>query len=90
MTSQLNATASVSGTFVYTPAAGAVLTAGNNQTLHAGFIPDDAANYNSVSGNVSINVTTSSPFGNLFATGNCVGCKPNPLLGNIGGTQICK
>ncbi|PYS51592.1 MAG: hypothetical protein DMG13_18350 [Acidobacteria bacterium] len=87
---QLNATSSVSGTFVYTPAAGAVLTAGNNQTLHAGFIPDDAANYNSVSGNVSINVVTSSPFGNLFGTVNCVGCKPNPLLGNLGATQICK
>ena len=31
---QLNATASVPGTFVYTPASGAVLNAGTGQTLH--------------------------------------------------------
>src|SRR5438046_1561534 len=36
---QLNATASVSGTFVYTPAAGTLLTAGANQTLSVTFTP---------------------------------------------------
>ena len=41
---QLNATASVRGTFVYTPAAGAVLAPGA-QTLSVTFTPDDTANY---------------------------------------------
>ena len=42
---QLNATASVPGTFVYTPAAGTVLNAGAAQTLSVTFTPTDAANY---------------------------------------------
>ena len=42
---QLNATASVAGTFSYSPAAGTVLSAGS-QTLSVTFTPDDAANYN--------------------------------------------
>jgi hypothetical protein len=66
---QLNATASVTGTFIYTPAAGVVLKLGNNQPLHVDFIPADAANYNMVARNVSINVLASSPFGTLFSTG---------------------
>src|SRR5207244_2977463 len=44
-TTQLNATASVPGTFVYTPAVGAVLNAGAAQTLSVSFTPTDAANY---------------------------------------------
>lgn len=46
---QLNATASVAGTFTYTPAAGTVLNAGT-QTLSVDFTPSDAVNYNSVNG----------------------------------------
>lgn len=52
---QLNATASVPGTFVYTPAAGAVLAAGNGQTLSVVFNPT-SGNYSSASKSVSINV----------------------------------
>jgi len=58
---QLNATSSVPGTFVYTPAAGAVLNAGNSQSLHVDFTPTDTANYNNVSKNVSINVLKATP-----------------------------
>jgi large repetitive protein len=54
--SQLNATADVPGTFTYTPAAVTVLNAGNGQTLSASFTPADAANYNSATKTVSINV----------------------------------
>jgi hypothetical protein len=54
--SQLNATASVAGGFVYTPAAGTVLNAGDNQTLHAEFNPADATNYNKALADVSISV----------------------------------
>lgn len=53
---QLNATANVPGTFVYTPAAGTLLNAGANQTLSVNFIPTDAINYNSVSANVTLTV----------------------------------
>ena len=42
---QLNATANVPGTFVYSPAAGTVLTPGAAQTLSVTFTPTDAANY---------------------------------------------
>ncbi|HZY81985.1 MAG TPA: MBG domain-containing protein [Cyclobacteriaceae bacterium] len=55
-TSQLNATASVPGTFVYTPAAGTVLNAGANQTLRADFTPADGANYNPVT-NITRQIT---------------------------------
>ena len=42
---QLNATANVPGTFVYTPAAGAILSAGAAQALSVSFTPTDTANY---------------------------------------------
>ena len=53
---QLNATANVAGTFSYSPAAGAALNAGSH-TLSVTFTPDDAANYNGASANVSVTVT---------------------------------
>ncbi|QYM79845.1 putative Ig domain-containing protein [Horticoccus luteus] len=46
---QLNATASVPGTFVYDPAAGTKLEAGDAQVLRAMFTPEDSANYVSAS-----------------------------------------
>ena len=52
----MNATANVAGTFSYSPASGTVPGAGA-QTLSATFTPDDAANYNGASANVSLNVT---------------------------------
>lgn len=56
---QLNATTDVSGTFVYTPAIGEVLSLGENQNLKVDFTPTDAENYNAVSKNVKINVIAS-------------------------------
>ena len=53
---QLNATASVPGTFVYTPAAGTVLGAGL-QTLSATFTPSDTTNYATVT--TTVNITDS-------------------------------
>ncbi len=53
---QLNATANTPGSFVYTPAAGTVLSSGNGQSLHVGFTPTDSVNYNAASADVSINV----------------------------------
>lgn len=53
---QLNATADVPGTFVYTPAAGTVLPAGNSQTLSVTFTPADLGRYAPAGAAVSINV----------------------------------
>jgi hypothetical protein len=50
---QLNATASVPGTFVYSPVAGTVLSAGT-QTLSVTFTPTDTTHYNSVGSSVSL------------------------------------
>src|SRR5207248_1233074 len=58
---QLNATASVPGTFVYSPAAGAVLNAGAGQTLSVTFTPTDAANYTAATGTVLITVDRATP-----------------------------
>jgi glucose/arabinose dehydrogenase/phage-related protein len=56
-TTQLNASSSVDGSFVYTPASGTKLNAGNNQNLLVTFTPTDGANYNSVTKQVTINVS---------------------------------
>jgi Flp pilus assembly CpaE family ATPase len=57
---QLNAEASAPGTFVYTPAAGAVLPAGV-QTLSVVFIPKDAVGYGEANATVSLTVTKATP-----------------------------
>ena len=53
---QLDATASVAGSFAYTPAAGTVLKAGNNQKLSVTFTPTDTTDYSSTTATVPINV----------------------------------
>ncbi len=58
--SQLDATASVPGSFVYSPAAGAVLT-GGVQTLSVTFTPTDSTDYQSASSTVNITVNKATP-----------------------------
>ncbi len=60
---QLDATANVPGTFTYTPAAGTVLGAANNQTLSVSFAPTEATDYTSASASasVTINVLQADP-----------------------------
>ena len=57
---QLNASASVPGTFVYTPAAGTVLNTGEH-VLSVSFTPDDPANYNGGTISVGFTVTKATP-----------------------------
>jgi hypothetical protein len=67
---QLNATATyqsggspatVAGTFTYTPAAGTILSAGNNQTLSVHFVPTDTTDFATpVDKTVTLNVQTAS------------------------------
>ena len=57
---QLDATASVAGTFVYSPPAGSVLTAGT-QTLSIAFTPTDAVDYVTATDSVSLAVVKATP-----------------------------
>ncbi len=57
---QLNATASVPGTFVYTPALGSVPTAGTD-TLSVTFTPTDTTNYSTVTKTVQLTVSQATP-----------------------------
>jgi PKD repeat protein len=57
---QLNALASVSGNYTYTPTVGTLLSNGTH-TLHVDFVPDDAVNFNVTSKDVTINVTDTLP-----------------------------
>jgi hypothetical protein len=57
---QLNATASVPGTFVYIPGAGAVLSAGKH-TPTVIFTPEDTANFTTTQTAVSLNVLKATP-----------------------------
>lgn len=70
---QLDATANVAGTFVYTPAAGTVLAAGT-QTLSVTFTPTLSVDYNSATAQVTLQVTapalTFSPTSMNFGTVN--------------------
>jgi hypothetical protein len=57
---QLDATASVAGTFTYTPAAGTLLNEGKSQALTATFNPADPADFIPVTVTVHINVAPSA------------------------------
>jgi hypothetical protein len=56
---QLDATANVAGTFVYSPAAGTVLAAGL-QTLSVTFTPSDTTDYTTAQANVALSVDSPS------------------------------
>ena len=58
---QLNATASVPGTFVYQPAAGTVLTPPGEHTLRAIFVPADGTNWATVTAEVVVEVVDTLP-----------------------------
>ncbi|MDA8745204.1 dockerin type I domain-containing protein [Rubripirellula amarantea] len=60
---QLNATAHIPGTFVYTPASGTVLDQGNNQVLSLVFTPDDLVNFTTSTLSVEIDVVGQSDHG---------------------------
>ena len=58
---ELDATASVPGSFVYTPAAGTVLSAGAGQTLSVTFTPTDTTDYTTASATATVNVAQATP-----------------------------
>ena len=58
---QLDATASVPGTFTYSPTTGTILKVGAGQALSVSFTPTDTTDYNSATATTTINVTTATP-----------------------------
>ena len=69
-TSQLDASASVPGTFSYLPAIGSVLAAGNDQTLLVTFTPTDTTDYTTVALTTTIDVNPATLTWDGVATGN--------------------
>lgn len=70
---QLNATANVAGTFVYTPGVGKALSIGDNQELRVDFTPTDTSKYKLGSKTVKINIkpfteTVTDIDGNVYNT----------------------
>jgi hypothetical protein len=80
---QLNATASVPGTFVYTPPAGTVLAAGTH-TLSTTFTPTDATRYTTASKTVTLEVTASGGGGGTFQGPSSGG----PATGVVNGNTL--
>ncbi len=74
---QLNATAEMSGTFVYTPAAGVVLERGLNQELTVIFTPDNTDDYAVAYDTVYINVDQATAMTN--AADATFQVYPNPV-----------
>jgi hypothetical protein len=58
---QLNATASVPGTFVYNPALGTVMPAAGTTTLSTTFTPTDTTNYTTATASVTLTVSAITP-----------------------------
>jgi hypothetical protein len=90
---QLNATANVAGTFVYTPAPGTVLNAGTGQVLSVTFTPTDTLNYTTATKTVTIDVTQAIPvvtWANPAAitTGTALGPMQLNATANVAGTYV--
>ena len=68
---QLNATSSVAGSFVYTPAVGAVLTAGS-QTLSTTFTPTDTTDYTAATSSVTLAVNKAAPAVGVTASSSSI------------------
>jgi sugar lactone lactonase YvrE len=72
---QLDATASVPGTFTYTPAAGTVLNTAGTVTLNVTFVPTDSADYTNATDSVQLVVGDTGSFGisgaAVFPNGDC-------------------
>ena len=76
---QLNATASVPGTFSYVPQAGTVLSAGQ-QKLWAIFTPNDTTNYTTATASVPLTVNQATP-------SLALSCAPSPAV--YGSSVVC-
>lgn len=83
---ELSATADVTGTFVYDPPAGTVLSAGADQTLSVTFTPSDTLNFLPVTATVSVDVTGGRDFGDAPAPYPVALADDGPSHGDDSGT----
>ena len=79
-TTQLNATASVLGTFSYSPAANTVLSVGN-QTLSVTFTPTDTTDYTTATATVTLGVSPPPPTITSPASGSSFTTSSVPIAG---------
>jgi hypothetical protein len=92
-TAQLDASASVPGTFSYSPPLGTVLHAGLDQSLSVTFTPTDSTDYTSATATVAINVDQATPIitwiapANMIA-GTALGAAQLDATANVPGTFI--
>jgi hypothetical protein len=78
---QLDATASVPGVFIYSPAAGAVMSTVGSNTLSVTFTPNDSSDYTTATDSVTLVVNT--PVNPSFAlVGTNVSLAPGSATGN--------
>jgi hypothetical protein len=82
---QLDATASVPGTFTYTPTAGTILHAGAGQILSVSFTPTDRTDYTTVTATATIRVTQAAAILTVSASGGTYDGIPFPATVTIAG-----
>ncbi|AIZ62615.1 hypothetical protein PK28_01030 [Hymenobacter sp. DG25B] len=84
---QLNAASGgVAGDFMYTPAAGTILNAGDNQTLSVNFTPTDASNYNTpATKTVKINVQKAKALVSVTGYEGTYDAQPHQASGSVTG-----
>src|ERR1051326_5126258 len=83
---QLNATANVSGTFAYSPAAGSILPVGS-QSLGVTFTPTDSVDYTSATKTVSLNVNQASTSTAITSVSPNPALPGNPVTVNVSVTS---
>jgi hypothetical protein len=87
-TNQLNATAEVSGTFIYTnPPAGTILAVGSNHLLSVTFVPADTSLYDEATTNVTLTVTPFALTVSADSVSRPYGATNPPLTGTLTGVQ---
>ncbi len=82
---QLDASASVPGTFTYMPAEGAVLNAGSGQVLSVTFTPQDSTYYTAAAATTNITVAKAAPILEVTAAGGRFDGGPFPAVATIAG-----
>lgn len=87
---ELNATATVPGTFTYTPAAGTILKQGDAQPLVVDFVPQDVSKYTVASASVVIDVSSASTaiFNDALTYGTLTDVEGNLYKTITIGTQV--
>ena len=83
---QLDATASVPGTFAYSANSGVILNAGQGETLRVSFTPTDLIDYPIVTASTTINVEKATPTIHLSDPGGSYNGSPFPASVTIAGS----